>query len=123
MVEIGDALRGRRRNVLSRGSVLSAAVAAGVRSAVSGYNTAIRNAVQGKKVEIFDLGDFMHQVKLVGARSGSVAVTGAYGGGFYSEDGLYPTSTGQALLANAILQFVNGKYGTNFAPVAVVAAP
>jgi len=120
MVEIADALRGRRRNTLSPGSVLSAATAAGVRTAAGGYNTAIRNAVQGKKAEVFDLADFVHQVKLAGARSGSVTVTGAYGGGFYSEDGIYPSATGQALLANAVLQFLNGKYGGNFAPAAVV---
>lgn len=123
MVEIGDALRGRRGNVLSQGSVLSAATAASVRTAVSGYNAAIRNAVQGKNVQIFDLADFMHQVKIAGARSGSVSVTGAYGGGFYSEDGIYPSSTGQALLANAVLQFLNSTYGSDFAPATVEVAP
>lgn len=120
MIEIADALRGRRSNVLSQGSVLSAAVAAGVRTAVGGYNTAIRNAVRGKKADLFDLADFMHQVKTSGARTDGGTVTGAYGGGFYSEDGIYPSSTGQALLANAVLQFLNGKYGSNFSPVAVV---
>ena len=121
MVEIADALRGRRSNVLSPDSVLSAAVAAKVRTAVSGYNAAIRSAAQGSRASIFDLSQFMHQVKVSGVRVGSVAVTGAYGGGFYSEDGIYPSSTGQALLANAILQFLNGKYGSNFVPGTVPA--
>jgi hypothetical protein len=123
MVEIADALRGRRSNVLSQGSVLSAAVATSVRSAVNGYNAAIRDAVQGKNVETFDLAGFMHQVKIGGAQSGNITVTGSYGGGFYSEDGIYPSSTGQALLANAVLQFLNGKYGSSFAPVAVEMIP
>ena len=123
MVEIADALRGRRGNVLSQGSVLSAAVAASVRAAVSGYNTAIRDAAQGTGVVIFDLAGFMHQVKVGGVRPGTVSVTGDYGGGFYSEDGIYPSSIGQALLANAVLQFLNSTYGSGFAPVAVETIP
>src|SRR5260370_28357595 len=55
LVEIADALRGRRGNTVSQGSVLSAAVAAKVRAAVSGYNTAIRKAVQGTKSGVFSL--------------------------------------------------------------------
>jgi len=123
MVEIADALRGRRGNTLSQGSVLSGAVAVKVRAAVSGYNTAIRNAVQGTKAEVLDLAGFVHQVKIAGARAGSVSVTATYGGGFYSEDGIYPSSTGQALIANAVLEFLNSKYGGGFAPAEVVVAP
>ncbi len=123
MVEVADTLRGRRPNVLSRGSVLSAAVAVSVRAAVDKYNAAIRNAAQGKRAEIFDLADFMHQVKIAGARWDGGSVSGTYGGGFYSEDGIYPSSTGQALLANAVLQFLNGKYGSKFAPAAVEVRP
>jgi hypothetical protein len=120
MVEVADTLRGRRRNTLSRGAVLSASVAAAVRSAVSGYNSAIRGAAQGTKAEIFDLAEFMRQVKVSGTGAGSISVTAAYGGGFYSEDGIYPSATGQALVANAVLQFLNSRFGTNFTPATVV---
>jgi uncharacterized protein (TIGR03437 family) len=30
------------------------------------------------------------------------------------EDGIYPSATGQALIANAVLEFISDKYGTNF---------
>ena len=50
-------------------------------------------------------------------------MTGAFGGGFYSTDALFPNATGQALLANAILQFVNSTYGTSYAAVAVPGPP
>jgi lysophospholipase L1-like esterase len=121
MVEVADALRGRRGNALSRGSVLSASVAAAVRGAVSGYNSAIRTAAQGTRAQVFDLAGFLRQVKTSGARLGNVSVTGVYLGGFYSEDGIYPSATGHALLANAVLQFLNSTYGANFAPAAVEA--
>jgi hypothetical protein len=98
-------------------------VATSVRTAVGRYNSAIRSAVQGKKVDLFDLADFMHQLKISGAPTESGFVTGTYGGGIYSEDGIYPSPTGQALVANAVLQFLNDKYGTNFVPISVVAGP
>lgn len=123
MVEVADALRGRRRNVLSRGSVLSASVAASVRSAVSGYNSAIRATAQAQGVEVFDLAAFLRQVKTSGTPAGGTLVTGAYLGGFYSEDGIYPSAIGQALLANAVLDFLNGRFGSNFAPAAVAVTP
>jgi len=119
MVEIADSLRGRRPNTLSANSVLSASVAASIRIAVSGYNAAIRSTVQGKRAVVFDLADLLHQVKASGARTDDGQVTGAYGGGFYSEDGIYPSATGQAVIANAVLQFLNSKYGTSYAPVTV----
>lgn len=122
MVEIADALRGRRPDVLSPGSVLSAAVATNVRTSAAGYNAAIRNAAKGNRSVVFDLADFMHQVKLAGARTDSGTVAATYGGGFYSEDGIYPSETGQALLANAVLRFLNSAYGSNFLPVPVEVA-
>jgi hypothetical protein len=121
MVETANAIRGRRGNTLPPGSVLSASVAAAVRSAVSSYNSAIRAAAQGRNAGVFDLAEYFRQVKAAGARAGNVTVTAAYGGGFYSEDGLYPSETGQALLGNAVLQFLNTKHGTNFRPAAVPA--
>jgi len=121
MIEIADSLRGRRGNALSRGSVLSAAVAAKVRTAVSGYNTAIRNAVQGKKAEVFDLADFMQQVKIAGARP-AASRSRRLRRRLLFEDGIYPSSIGQALLANAVLQFLNSKYGGSFALAEVVVA-
>ncbi|MEZ5399894.1 MAG: hypothetical protein R2729_09495 [Bryobacteraceae bacterium] len=121
MVEVGDALRGRRDNALSQGSVLSASVASGVRTAVSGYNSAIRTAAQSKGFAVFDLAAILRQVKTSGARSGAASVAGAYLGGFYSEDGLYPSAAGQTILANQVLDFLNSTYGSSYAPAAVEA--
>ncbi len=120
MVEVADSMRGRRGNTLSRGSVLPASIAASVRSAVNSYNESIRSLSAARKLEVFDLADFVRQVRTAGVRAGAVTVTGEYGGGFYSEDGIYPSAAGQALTANAVLQFLNSKFGTGF-PLATVA--
>lgn len=117
LIEIGDTLRGRRSGPLNSGSVLPAAVASAIRDAVREYNSVIRAAAGTTGAKVFDLGDFLRQVRANGARAGRFAVGGGYGEGFYSEDGLFPGSTGQALIANAVLQLVNSTFGTGFAAV------
>ncbi len=121
LVEIGDAIRGRRSAMLSAGSVLRAPVAAAIRDAVSRYNDAIRDSGSRQGVAVFDLGGFLRQVRTSGVRAGTISVGGGYGAGFYSEDGLFPGPTGQALIANAVLQFLNSTFGTSFAPTSVEA--
>ena len=118
MIEVSEALRGRRSNTLSGGSVLTAAAAAAISSAVAGYNNAIRTSAAAEGALVIELGDFIRQVR-AGVRVGAATVRGTYGGGFYSDDGLFPGPTGQALIANAVLQAVNTKFGTSYPLVAV----
>ncbi|MBS1859155.1 MAG: hypothetical protein JST11_27525 [Acidobacteria bacterium] len=122
LVESGEILRGRRKAPLSADAVLPAATAATIRSTVTQYNSAIRNAA-GTSIKVFDLYTFLHNIRTAGAAVGSVRVTGAFNGGFYSTDQLFPNATGQALLANAILQFVNSSYGTKYPAVSVPGPP
>ena len=56
----------------------------------------------------------MHRIKTSGAAAGGVLIRANYLGGFYSLDGVYPSLTGHALIANDILAFVNRTYGTSF---------
>lgn len=120
MIEISEDLRGRRTGPLSAGSVLPASVASAVSAAVSSYNTAIRTAATSEGAAVVELAEYLKQAR-TGVRVGTTVVTGTYGGGFYSTDGLFPGQTGQALIANAVLQSINSKFGTSFPPVAVEA--
>jgi lysophospholipase L1-like esterase len=51
-------------------------------------------------------------------------LTTGYLGGIFSLDGVHPTDTGQALVAELVVEAINAKYGTSFAPpdVAAIAA-
>jgi hypothetical protein len=118
MIEVSDALRGRRPDRLSAGSAIPAATAAAISSAVAGYNNAIRAAATAEGAFVIDLADLFKQAR-AGLPAGGVNVRGTYGGGFFSDDGLFPSAAGQALIANYVLQAVNAKFGTSFAPVAV----
>jgi phospholipase/lecithinase/hemolysin len=59
-----------------------------------------------------------HDVRGVGT------LTTEYLGGIFSLDGVHPTDTGQALVAELVLEAINAKYGTAFAPpdVSAIAA-
>jgi len=119
LIEIGDTMRGRRTNALSEGSVLPGAAVTQIRAAVTGFNNAIRTAASSNGAKVFDLAGFLNSVRANGASVGSITLGGAYGGGFYSEDGLFPGPTGHALIANAILSFMNSEFGASFRPVDV----
>jgi hypothetical protein len=118
MIEVSDALRGRRPDRLSAGSAIPAATAAAIASAVAGYNNSIRAAATAEGAFVIDLADLFKQAR-AGLPAGGVTVRGTYGGGFFSDDGLFPSAAGQALIANYVLRAVNARFGTSFAPVAV----
>jgi hypothetical protein len=66
---------------------------------------------------VYDLAGFTKEVHDQGVEAGSLHLGGGYLEGFYSSDGMFPTSGGQAVLANRLLEFVNRSWGTNFPPV------
>jgi len=43
-------------------------------------------------------------------------LTTDYLGGIFSLDGVHPTNTGQAAVAGLVIEAINAKYGTSFAP-------
>jgi hypothetical protein len=122
-VEIGDRLQGRRNDPLSSTAVLRSSVVAGIQTAVAGMNSAIASTSAANGFKLFDLNAFMKEVRTSGVRAGSTLLKGGYLGGFYSSDGLFPTLTGQAVLANRLLTFVNFNYRTNYPAISYDSIP
>ncbi len=100
-------------------AVVSAATATAVQAAVTAINSAIVSAAQqvGPNVIVYDLNAFFSSVRQNGLATGTSTLTADYLGGFYSLDGYYPGQTGQAAIANNMLQLLNSTYGKNFATV------
>ncbi len=121
LVEIGQQLSGRRRLSVSLmgNSVLRASTVAAVRSAVQSYNSAIASAAQQNGFLTFDLNAFYAEAASTGVQAGAHTLRGGYLQGFYSRDGLFPTPTAHAVLANRLLTLLNGTYKQNFALVDV----
>ncbi len=122
-VEISERLQGRRNDPLSTGALLRASAVATVQGAVREMNSAITSAATTNGFKVFDLNAFMREVRTQGVRAGSIQLAGNYLGGFYSSDGIFPTLTGQAVLTNRLLDFVNTTYRTTYPNVAYDSVP
>lgn len=122
-VEIGERLQGRRNDPLSSSALLRASVVAAVQSAVRSMNSAITDAATANGFKVYDLNGLLKQIRTQGVRAGSRQLGANYLGGFYSRDGLFPTLTGQAVIANRLLDFLNANYRTNYPNVAYDTVP
>jgi hypothetical protein len=127
LMAIANQFTNRAISPLPAGSTMSAATAAAITSGVNALNAQIVSAAKSNGAYVFDLNAFMHSVKVSGMAAGTSTVTGDYLGGFYSLDGVYPGATGHALIANALLTFINSTYKKSFPlvslPTVVTADP
>lgn len=120
LIKIGRLLTGRTSVPnLSSNSVLRASAAAAVRSAVQSYNSTIASVAQKNGFQIFDLNAFYKEAVGGGVQAGSHTLGSGYLQGFYSRDGLFPSPTAHAVLANRLLTLANSAFHQNFALVEV----
>ncbi len=100
---------------LPAGSVISSTVQTQIASAVTALNSSITSACAGLRARWWkDLNALFHTVRTSGLIAGSYVLTADHLGGFYSLDGFYPGWTGNAFIANDILNLFNQKYGMGY---------
>ncbi len=106
--------------------VLNASERATARATVMAFNAQIAAAVasteqaRGVQIALVDLAARFddiaaHGVDLNG--DGSADLTARYLGGIFSLDGIHPTRTGNALIANAFIDAINSRFGEQISPV------
>ena len=104
----------------SCGKVLSVAEQAQVRAKVVAFNAEIAaaiaavsaaRAVQIAPVDMFALFDQVADAGVDIDGNGTPDLTRGYLGGLFSLDGVHPTRTGQALIANVFIDAINGQFG------------
>jgi hypothetical protein len=84
-------------------------------AAVTTYNQVIGNLATGYDIALVDANTLLTELNTSGfpLADGS-RVTAAFGtGGGFSLDGVHPSPRGYAILANAFVEAINGKYGSN----------
>ena len=97
------------------GTVVSATTQAAVRSRVAALNSAINSAAKTAGANVYDLQGLFSRIRASGLRIGpQQTLTADIMGGFYSLDGYYPGTTGQALIANEVLTLLNKTYNTSY---------
>jgi hypothetical protein len=108
--------------------VLDSAEQAFVRQTVQAFNVEIsaaavdveqRRGVPVAIVDVFGLFDQFHQSGVDVRGNGSLVLTTRYLGGLFTLDGVHPTRTAHALIANAFIDAMNARFGTALARVDV----
>jgi hypothetical protein len=106
------------------GRVLDSAEQAFVRGTVMAFNAEIasaetdveqRRGVQIARVDAFALFDQFADQGVDVRGNGSLVLTTKYLGGLFTLDGVHPTRTAHALIANAFIDAMNARFGTTLA--------
>lgn len=95
-----------------------------VKNAIAAFNTVIANAASAKGFGLFDANTFFNSVAAGGINVDGLHLTTDFGlGGLFSLDGVHPTSTGYAVVANEFIKVINAKFGGQIPFVSVSKVP
>jgi len=106
---------------LTTGDFVSDAVALQTKALNTSYNTSIANAAAANHAALVDV----HAAFVAIETAGGIPIhppyccTLQYGGGFFSLDGIHPSNTGYAVLANVFIAQIDASYGYSIPPVSV----
>ena len=108
------------------GEYISDATAVEVQQLNAAYNLAIAGAAKQTGAALVDIASTFQNAEAARAAGQPVpvdaqgdTVTLQYGGGFFSLDGLHPSNTGYAVIANGFIQAFDQAYGLQIPPVDV----
>lgn len=100
-------------------AVLTAAEAANVNAAVDGYNTIIASEAARVGATVVDIHGLFVKVKERGYVADGRRLTADFLGGIFSLDGVHPTNTGYAVVANEFIKTMNAEIAAGIPPVPV----
>ncbi|PJJ53177.1 SGNH/GDSL hydrolase family protein [Hymenobacter chitinivorans] len=85
-----------------------------IRTALTSFNTTIRNKAAEKGLALFDANTFFTVVSGGGIVTNNINNTSAYiTGNLFSLDGVHPTPRGYAIVANEMIKAINATYGAS----------
>lgn len=102
------------RAPLEPGSYLTPSDMSVIQSTVTGYNQAIAQQAAAVNATLVDMHAGLLNLAQNGTTINGTPVTFQYLGGIFSLDGVHPTNTGYALVANIILASLNNSLKTKF---------
>ena len=114
LMTIGTLLAAGQSGPLPPGSIVSAATAGQITAHVQALNGVITQVAQQNGANVYDLAALFRTIRASGVQAGGRTLTADYLGGFYSLDGYYPGTTGHAVIANELLNFLNKTYQQQF---------
>jgi phospholipase/lecithinase/hemolysin len=119
--EVPLILTGQQAGPISDSGVLSIAEQATVRAQVTAFNQVIAQSAQGAGATLVDINALFAQTTANGITENGIHGTTAFLGGVFSLDGIHPTNTGYAVIANKFIDSINAALGKSYAEVDVAA--
>ena len=107
----------QQKGPITDAGVLSAAEVVVVQAQVTAFNQVIAAQAQAAGATLVDINALFKQVTASGLTINGYTGTTAFLGGFFSLDGIHPTNTGYAVVANAYIDTMNSKIGTKIPDV------
>jgi hypothetical protein len=114
LMDMGYQFLSRHIGKLEPNAVVSATTAAKIASHVQALNAQLVDLAHQHEAVVYDLHAFFRQVHAEGVELKERTLSADFLGGFYTLNGYYPGHTGQALIANEVLELLNRTYGANF---------
>jgi hypothetical protein len=99
--------------------VIRAATLAQIRADVIAYNTEIANEAAANGATLVDIYSLVNDLAANGVEVGGQRLTTAFGGGLFTLDGVHPTNTGYAIIANEFIKTMNRSLKSDIPPVSV----
>ncbi|GGA71311.1 hypothetical protein GCM10011507_23710 [Edaphobacter acidisoli] len=119
LTEISAILSGAQKTPLSDAGVLTAAEAATVRTNIAAYNQVISQQAQSVGATLVDINSLFSQAAANGVTVNGYTGTFSFLGGLFSLDGIHPTNTGYAVVANAFIDAMNSSMHTTIPDVSL----
>ena len=113
-------LTGQAPGPLPGNVVLDSGEIAAIQARVREYNDFIEAKAKEKHAALVDIYALMNRVKEHGLVVGGQRLTMAFLGGVFSLDGIHPTNTGYAVIANRFIEALNREFDADIRPIAVV---
>ena len=121
LTEITAILAGTQKSTLSDAGVLTAAEATTVRTMVNSYNSVIASNATASGATLVDINALFASITASGITLNGVPGNASFLGGFFSLDGVHPTNTGYAIIADKFIDTMNTAFKTTVADVNVAA--
>lgn len=121
---IEDILQVQGSETLPDEVVLTAEEAAQIQAAVDTYNAFISREVEslragGFPVALVDADAMLRYVQVNGLRLGHRKLTTDFLGGIFTLDGIHPTNTAHAIIANGFINVLNSEFDARIRPIPV----
>jgi lysophospholipase L1-like esterase len=99
--------------------VIRASTLATIRADVTAYNATIAAEAKATGATLVDIWSLVNSLAANGVEVGGQRLTTNFGGGLFSLDGVHPTNTGYAIIANEFIKTMNQTIQAGIPPISV----